>query len=276
MAVSQSALTNLPIEKLTEAKLSGTGTFDVLMRATKTHLEEEFNKGRIKGPEYSTVYLGSLTTVMEQSIRFLMDKDKNFFEVALIEAQVRLADAQVKLVEAQILKEELEKELIAAQAAKIRRETLLIDKQELLIDNQILAAEQQIVKGVVEITNLGITSSLLNGQVNLTTAQKTSTDAQSALVIQKTITEKAQTIATGVDLDSVIGKQKSLYQAQTNGYLRDSEQRAAKLMADTWMTRRTTDEGTVADATNKLDDATVGAAIPKAIQKMMAGVGVTL
>jgi hypothetical protein len=272
MAIAESALTNLPIEKLTEAKLSGAGTFDVLMRATKAHLEDEFNKGRIKGPEYSTVYLGSLTTVMEQSIRFLMDKDKNFFEVALIEAQVRLADAQVKLVEAQILKEENDKELIAAQAAKIRRETLLIDKQELLMDSQILAADQNITKGAIEITNLGITSSLLNGQVNLVTAQKTSTDAQSALVIQKTVTEKSQTIAANVDIDSVVGKQKNLYQAQTDGFIRDSEQRAAKLMVDTWNVRRTTDEATVADGTNLLNDATIG----KAITRMMAGVGIVV
>ena len=265
MPTTESTLTNMPIEKLTEAKLAGTGTFDVLMRATKAHLEDEFNKGRIKGPEYSTVYLGSLTTVMEQSIRFLMDKDKSALEAALIEAQVRLADAQVRLVEAQILKEENDKDLIAAQAAKIRRETLFIDVQEADV-------LQKTANAVIEGQNLLLSQSLLNAQIALTTAQKTSTDAQSALVIQKTITEKAQTLAGGVEENSVVGKQKNLYQAQTNGYLRDAEQRAAKLMTDTWMTRRTTDEGTVADATNRLNDATVGIAV----QKMLAGVGVVV
>ena len=144
------------------------------------------------------------------------------------------------------------------------------------MDKELEVATQTIAKGVIEITNLGIQSSLLNAQVNLTTAQKTSTDAQSALVIQKTITEKAQTLAGGVEENSVVGKQKNLYTAQTNGYLRDAEQRAAKLMTDTWMTRRTTDEGTVASSDgvnpNYLGDATIGLAI----QKMLAGVGVSV
>ena len=272
MSVTPSALTNMPVEKLTEAKLNGTGVFDVLMRATKAHLEEEFSKNRIKGGEYSQVYLGSLTVVMEQSLKFLLDKDKSFLETALIDAQVRLADAQVRLVEKQILKEDQEAELRAAQVAKLNRETLFIDAQETHLGAQTGKVEQDTANAVIEGQNLLLQQSLLNAQINLTTAQKTSTDAQSALVIQKTITEKAQTIAANVDEDSVIGKQKNLYQAQTNGFLRDAEQRAAKLMADTWMARRTTDEGTVADGTNKLNDVTIGAAITKLLQ----GVGVNV
>ena len=272
MTTTPSALTNMPVDRLTEAKLSGTGVFDVLMRATKAHLEEEFGKNRIKGQEYSQVYLGSLTAVLEQSLRFLLDKDKTHFEVALIEAQVRLADAQVLLVEKQIAREDQEAALRAAQTAKLIRETELIDKQELLMDSQIEVSTQTIAKGVIEITNLGIQSSLLNAQVNLTTAQKTSTDAQSALVIQKTLTEKAQIQGTGVDENSVVGKQKNLYTAQTNGFLRDSEQKVAKLLTDSWVVRRTTDEGTLAGNQNLLKDETIGLAI----QKMMAGVGVTV
>jgi plasmid replication initiation protein len=181
---------------------------------------------------------------MGQSVAFLLAKDKAQYDAQIAEAQVRLTEAQILLVQEEIKRELLNAELIAAQAAKIRREIEMMDLQE----------------------------SLLNAQINLTTAQRTSTDAQSALVIQKTITEKAQTMAGAVEENSVVGKQKNLYQAQTNGYLRDAEQRAAKLMSDTWMTRRTTDEGTIADSTNKLNDATIGLAI----EKMLAGVGITV
>ena len=87
--------------------------------------------------------------------------------------------------------------------------------------------------------------------------------------IQKVITERAQVQAIGVDADSVIGKQKSLYQAQTDGFKRDAEQKAAKLMVDSWNIRRTTDEATVADQTNMLADSVVG----RAVAKMLAGVG---
>lgn len=237
-------LTEMPVEKLTEATLSGNGVFDILMRATKAHLDEEYTKNRIRGTEYSQVYLGSLTAVMEQSLRFLLEKDKSTLEASLIDAQVRLAEAQILLVQKQIEKEDQEAQLRAAQVAKITR----------------------------EIVSMEIQDNLLTAQVLLTQAQKTSTDAQSALVIQKTNTEKAQTQAANVDVDSVVGKQKALYQSQIDGFRRDAEQKAAKLMVDSWNVRRTTDEGTVADATNRLNDATVG----KAVEKLLVGIGVQL
>ena len=244
MSTTPSALTNMPVERLTEAKLTGKGVFDVLMQSVKLHLEQEYNQNRIRGTEYSQVYLGSMTAILEQSTRFLLDKDKSFYEIALVEAQVRLADAQVRLVEKQIEKEDQEAALRAAQVDKIRREILTMD----------------------------ISDNLLTSQVLLAQAQKISTDAQSALVIQKTNTEKAQTLAAGVDVDSVVGKQKALYQSQIDGFKRDAEQKAARTMIDTWNARRTTDEGTVADATNRLDDATIG----KAVEKLLVGVGINL
>lgn len=244
MPTTPSALTNMPIERLTEAKLTGKGVFDVLMQSVKLHLEQEYNQNRIRGTEYSQVYLGSMTAILEQSTRFLLDKDKSFYEIALVEAQVRLADAQVRLVEKQIEKEDQEAALRAAQVAKINREILTMD----------------------------ISDNLLTAQVLLAQAQKISTDAQSALVIQKTNTEKAQTLAAGVDVDSVVGKQKALYQSQIDGFKRDAEQKAARTMIDTWNARRTTDEGTVADATNRLDDSTIG----KAVEKLLVGVGINL
>lgn len=244
MPTTPSALTNMPVERLTEAKLTGKGVFDVLMQSVKLHLEQEYNQNRIRGTEYSQVYLGSMTAILEQSTRFLLDKDKSFYEIALVEAQVRLADAQVRLVEKQIEKEDQEAALRAAQVAKINREILTMD----------------------------ISDNLLTAQVLLAQAQKISTDAQSALVIQKTNTEKAQTLAAGVDVDSVVGKQKALYQSQIDGFKRDAEQKAARTMIDTWNARRTTDEGTVADVTNRLDDATIG----KAVEKLLVGVGINL
>lgn len=244
MPTTPSALTNMPVERLTEAKLTGKGVFDVLMQSVKLHLEQEYNQNRIRGTEYSQVYLGSLTAILEQATRFLLDKDKSFYEIALVEAQVRLAEAQVRLVEKQIEKEDQEAALRAAQVAKINREILTMD----------------------------ISDNLLTAQVLLAQAQKISTDAQSALVIQKTNTEKAQTLAAGVDVDSVVGKQKALYQSQIDGFKRDAEQKAARTMIDTWNARRTTDEGTVADATNRLDDSTIG----KAVEKLLVGVGINL
>lgn len=300
MPTTSSALTNMPVERLTEVKLTGKGVFDVLMQSVKLHLEQEYNQNRIRGTEYSQVYLGSMTAILEQSTRFLLDKDKSALEAALIDAQVRLAEAQilksladVDLVRAQIAKLERDDELVAQQILNMQAEALNIPKQGHLIDAQTALATKEVSlaeaklanipkEGAVldaqgdkinrEILTMDISDNLLTAQVLLAQAQKISTDAQSALVIQKTNTEKAQTLAAGVDVDSVVGKQKALYQSQIDGFKRDAEQKAARTMIDTWNARRTTDEGTVADATNRLDDSTIG----KAVEKLLVGVGINL
>ena len=100
-------------------------------------------------------------------------------------------------------------------------------------------------------------------------AQVLKVGGETSLLTQKTATERAQTSPTGVDDNSIMGRQKLLYQAQTDGFKRSSENAAAKLLVDSWAVRRTTDEGTVADTNNKLDDATIG----RAVNKMLTGVG---
>lgn len=217
----------LTINDLTLATLDGTGAFDVLMRANKAHLESEYQKNRIKGPEYSTVYLGSLESVMQTALQFLLNKDKADLEAQLIQAQIEKVNAEIDLVKQQTANAAIEAEVLRAQKCK------------------------------------------LDAEFDVLLQSKLKTAAEMTLLAQKTQTEKAQTVAMGVDADSVIGRQKELYNAQTTGYTRDAEQKTAKLMVDSWNVRRTTDEGTVADATNMLHDAAVG----RAVNKLLAGVG---
>lgn len=206
-------MTPIDNASLTEAKLDGLGTFDVLMRATKAHLDAEYDQGRIRGAEYAQVYLGALQSTMATATQFLLQQQKTGAEVALLEQQRLNAEAEYAV--------------LVAQECKLRAEYDVI----------ILS--------------------------------KARTTAETSLLTQKIATEKAQTIGAGVDTDSVIGKQKNLYQAQTDGFARDAEQKAAKLLVDTWNVRRTTDEGTVADTTNMLNDATIG----RAVTKVLTGVG---
>ena len=88
------AVLPLVITDLTQGTLEGTGVFDALMRANKVHLEAEFQKNRIKGPEYATVYLGSLQAVMQAALTFLSQSQKVTAEIALLEAQTALVAQQ--------------------------------------------------------------------------------------------------------------------------------------------------------------------------------------
>ena len=357
----------VPLSDLTQTTLDGSGVFDTLMRSMKAHLEAEYQKGRIKGAEYSTVYLGSLTAVLDASLNFLLQREKVALEAELMaqqilvaEAEVAKANAMVLVAEQEVLKAQIEKDILLANKGKIPveiahleaqtafigqqrtnliAEGLNIPKQGTLLDAQKSVQTQQALNLATEKLHIEAQTSLVNQQkTNLTAeslnipkqgllidaqanvqtqqqlnmakellhteakitltanqsanavteglvlaAQKCKLDAEfdllkeqtlkgaaeTALLTQKVVTERAQTLAVGVDADSVLGKQKALYQAQTDGFTRDAEQKAAKLMVDSWNVRRTTDEGTVADSTNKLADFYVGSAV----SKLLAGVG---
>lgn len=224
----------ITLNDLTQATVDGTGVFDVLMRANKSHLESEFQKNRIKGAEYATVYLGSLESVMNGAIQFLLQKDKMALEAQLVAQQILLAEVEVIKANAQV-------EEIRAKTLNLGAELLVLQAQKCKLD-----AEFDLLKE---------------------TLLKTAEEKQ--LLLWKTNTEKAQTLNAGVDDNSVIGKQKALYAAQTSGFTRDAEQKAAKVMVDSWNVRRTTDEGTVADGTNMLNDAAVG----RAVNRLLSGVG---
>lgn len=238
----------VPLSDLTQTTLDGSGVFDTLMRSMKAHLEAEYQKGRIKGTEYSTVYLGSLTAVLDASLNFLLQREKVALEAELMAQQVLVAQAEVAKANAQV-----QVALAEVEKARVELEILGLTKEKIPAEIAVLQAQK----------------CKLDAEFDLIKEQTIKSAQETLLLAQKVTTEKAQVSSIGVDADSVVGRQKSLYAAQTNGFARDAEQKAAKLMADTWNVRRTTDEGTVADGTNMLNDATVG----RAINKMLQGVG---
>jgi GGDEF domain-containing protein len=235
------AITPLTLADLTDTTVGGAGYFDSLMRALKAHLEQEYTKDRIKGTEYATVYLGSVEHVLKTAASFLLEKDKSYLEAQILEVKKQIAD--VELLKAQVEKQKADQEL------------LLLQQQELKVTAEIAVLDAQKCK--------------LDAEFDVLVEQKLKTAQETQLLTWKVTTEKAQTTALGVEDNSVIGKQKLLYAAQTSGFARDAEQKVAEIMVKSWGIRRTTDEATVADGTNKLADTYIG----QAITKLLAGVG---
>ena len=314
-------MTALTTPDLTTASTSGTGVFDVLMRSLKAHLDEEFKRGAIKGPEYATVYLGSMNLAMQTGLSFLLQKQKTGLEADILAQQLLLAQKEVEKatvqlailtasqakIPAEIAQLEAQTLLIGQQKTNLTAEGLNIPKQGQLLDGQVLLVGQQKTNLISEelgivaktaLTNEQLQTEVLNNfihptdptlsgkndqerqigkaqvckltaEFDLVVSTTTKSAGEIALLAQKTTTERAQVLALGVDDNSVIGKQKLLYAAQTNGFTRDAEQKAAKVLIDTWSVRRTTDEATVADATNMLNDVAVG----RAVTKLLTGVG---
>ena len=112
--------------------------------------------------------------------------------------------------------------------------------------------------------------SLTNAQTDNAIAQTSSATAQTALYNQKTVTELAQTTSTPAS-GSVMGVQNDLMVTQKASYLRDAEQKAAKMLIDTWNIRMNTHPtDTNFNATNRLSDDDIG----DAVGKMLTGIGV--
>lgn len=262
------------VSDLTSATVDGTGIFDTLMRANKTHLDEEYLKNRIKGSEYSTVYLGALESVMNASMNFLLSRQKLALEAQLMEQQILLAqvevvkaNAQVDLLKQQVINSIAELEILKANQSKVAAEVVQLTAQTALTN-------QQKTNLVAESWNIPKTGLLLDAKTctekatyNLTVENTIKTTGETALLAQKKVTETAQ-VANNFVPESVVGRQAALYAAQTTGFKRDAEQKAAKILVDAWNVQKTVDPGT------KTDEAGVGVAnVSSMINVLKAGVG---
>lgn len=299
------------LNDLTTGATNGAGIFDKLMLATKAHIKEEFEKGRIKGPEYATVYLGALDNVMSSSMQFLLQKAAIGLQADLLTQQILLAQIEVQKANialeimaieklkasATLLQIESQTSLIAQQKVNLAAEALNIPKQGIMLDAQAaqstqttanLASEQlgivartaltgqQAINAEVEKRVLENQLCKLQAEYELTLVNVTKTTGEITLLAQKVATEKSQILSLGVDADSVVGKQKALYQAQTEGFSRDAEQKAAKLLVDTWSARRMSDEGTIAgkDPANPdaIDNMLGDSSIARVVNKVLSGI----
>lgn len=331
----------MSIESVTTGTLEGNGVFDVLMRAARAHLDDEYDRGRFSGGDYSALYLGVMQGVLSQAIQFALTEaqseaqaellaaqtDKTLIEQDLVNAQVRVTglegdnllrtgnrlDQEVSLVTQQVTKLTKDTELVQQQKAnlvsensnipllgqKINKEIGVMTAQIEKIDQDALIGAQQVLNLKAEALNIpkqgllvdaqkektrqeGLTAAEGPAQVIAQTALATKQAEQITSAIskiakeievleQKRITETAQTadMVNGEVVSGTVGKQKALYEAQTDGFKRDAEQKLAKAMIDVWSVQRTTDEG-ISPAGAGLEHAE----IKKVLTKAKQGIGV--
>ncbi|MFP3645225.1 hypothetical protein [Paraburkholderia sp. SIMBA_054] len=206
----------------TSGSIEGTGTFDVMMQGVKAQLQEEFSKGRITAAEYTKTYVALVQVVMQNATQYLLGRDQAYWQsvqaqVAMVTARVQLETAKYEAVTARI-QAETGKATLALTKAKIGTEDAQYGQIKYTVDN-LLPVQAQV-------------------------AQK-----QVLLVGEQAEVQRAQTQDVRTDLfpvTGVLGQQKSLYAQQVVSYKRDSEQKAAKLFADAWVTQKTIDEGLTA------------------------------
>ena len=115
----------------------GTGVFDELMKAINGNIMVQYESGRIKGPEYAEVYLGSMQSAVSESMKFLLNKKS--IEKALELQDIQIAMSEVQLAETSekwgIQKAVLENQLdmsnidVAYKEQNVLRDLEIRDKQ---------------------------------------------------------------------------------------------------------------------------------------------------
>jgi len=198
-----------------------------MQKTFNANIQEEYVKNRIRGPEYSQVYLGGMQSAMQQAIIFLLGRQKADKEAELIaskiitEGKVRdKIDAEIALINKQIEKMEFEIQEMEAR--------VWVTKAQVSSDTSITSPPTDIQKagGV-----LGEQILKLQAEVNL--------------LAQKKVTELAQTNADAayVKSNSVVGKEILLRQRQADGFYRDAEQKLAKIAGDSYNVQFSTLDG---------------------------------
>ena len=200
-----------PVEKVTIAELMV--QFNAMMDGFRTHLELEFQNGRITGAKYAEVYVALTQTAMTSAVQFALGKDQAFWTAAKMQADAIIAQNQNEAMRLE---------------AMLKRATYALTKLKLATeDSQFGQSEFQ-------------RTDILPAQKQVLVEQG---EAQRAQTLDVRADGTARTAVNGV-LPGMLGTQKALYNQQIVSYKEDVKVKAAKVFADLWVTQKTVDEGT--------------------------------
>lgn len=219
----------LDVKDFTDEDYRGTGVFDKLMRTLDTHIEREFNSGRLTHAEYGKMYVAMYEANLRIAMELMFKKQSQALELQMLEKNLSKTDKEIELMNAQIL--------------KVTEEMKMLPEQLAILKEQVKAAEHERV-----------------------------------LMEAKAKTEQANIDGSIIGKNSVMWWQNKVLAAQFMAYHLDGAVKEAKVLVDTWTTRRTTDDATAANGVNRLSDDYVGSAIHRMLEantKLMTMVDLT-
>jgi len=206
---SNASLSQPDVSRLTTQSVDGTGVFDVLMKAAKQHLLEEYEADRITGAEYTQVYLGAMTAVMQTALQFLLNSQQE----EKIQAEIALT-RQKTVTELAQTDDDLPlglgfngdtsvQGIVALQREKLTQEGLLVDAQVSRTATENALTGQQLITELAktddDLTQAEAAGYGLNSSTAVTGLMKAETDktmAEAVYTEQKTVTELASTSDT--------------------------------------------------------------------------------
>jgi hypothetical protein len=263
----------IDITEITVGTLAGTGVFDKLMAAVNAHLSDQYTKGRITGAEYATVYLGAVQSAMQQSVSFVLGEQQAELALTQLNDSLITSAKQREEINSRVvlLDTQIQEQLDGTARANTELADSLITslKQRIQIDSQIDLIHVQMAEATDGTTRANVQ---LNDGLDTTAKQREQITSAVALSAVQTLEQVAHTART--DLNStqdllikanqalkltaektilekkalteaqqtiLVTKQQELYTAQKDGFARDAEQKAAKLVSEIWQIAKGTD-----------------------------------
>ena len=231
--------------------VTGTGVFDDLMEAVNTHLEAQFNLGRLKGTDYATVYLGAIQSSLQNSVQFVLGKQQADKQADLLEAQTIAAtqqkDIEILLKRQQIMTESLGNGLQVSEyswAVTYIEDPLSIfsytTNENLSSDDvkALMMADPHVAGYTVNTVVAGPVTTIHGSGSSTAATMIAKTEKEIAVLEQKRVTEYAQTEITATDAAqtptdaSLMGRQATLYEKQAAGFEWDAKNSYNKNITD--------------------------------------------
>ena len=277
---------SISVASLTGGGSQEQGTFDELMRSVNSQIETQYDSGRIQGADYAQAYVGMTQAALQVGSQFTLQAPLVTQQELLAQENIVNTKKQGLLLDEALVKAKVDSiiasmqlEVLTEQKAKIINETALVAQQTSLMGEQLAKVTEEIELVKAQVAHIGVQDSMLAQQeanalsenANIV-ANAGKIAAETTILIQKGFTEQAQRLddVDGVTVAGIIGKQKVLYTNQANGFIRDSEQKAAKIHADFFTV--------IKSVTGINNDSIYGASGPQikaVMDNMVTNIGVT-
>ena len=218
---------NLSISTDDLYQITGEGIFDDLMESVNKHLTAQFKLGRITGSDYAQVYLAAMQAAMQNANQFILGRQRADAEAEYLRAQMKtqyvttmkmLAEVkkQFGYDKAEIIDVTDDDGIVIGYSYDLHEDTAANNG---LIDKQILKTTEEVA---------------------LVTAQELKVSAEKSLLVQKEVTELAQTSGS-ITLnaegeyaggDGVTGYQMNLFNEQAKGFYWNAQNKHVKAYFD--------------------------------------------
>lgn len=216
---------------------------DGVMSTLKTHLFEEFNKGRLRGTDYAKVYVGSTEAALGNTVQYLVgmaltneQRQKILADIEFQKKQAEKVDKEIELIDKQIEKMEFEILQVQAQTDLLEAQTNQIEQETLTkLPAEVALLNAQAAKANADSALVGEQKSLIEAErIQKFPIEIEKVEAERDLLLAKKLTEDGQ--------PAYLTKQSELLDAQKIGFKGKAAADLAKIAADTYAVQRTTEE----------------------------------